>query len=189
MNFTNAPLPTLTTALRKIPAEFKPVVVIDSREQVPLPIRLLPSITTGLTSGDYSFSGGEDQFAVEKKSLGDLIACVTGERPRFERELHRLRGFRFARLLVLADPMEITEHRYRSSVNPQAVWGSLSAWECRFNIPVVFIPDPEVAGQQVERWIVYFSREILKSANDLTKATSRTNSISTTSTPTATDHQ
>jgi hypothetical protein len=37
-------------------------------------------------------------------------ACCMGEnRQRFERELHRLRGFRFARLLVVGSEEEILQ--------------------------------------------------------------------------------
>ena len=55
-----------------------------------------------LVSSDYSAAGIESLFAIERKTVGDLVGCCTGEnRDRFERELHRLRGFRFKRLLVI----------------------------------------------------------------------------------------
>lgn len=65
-----------------------------TREQLPRPFKRLASVRATLTSGDYSFRGGEELFAVELKSIADLVACCVGEnRERFFRELHRLRGF------------------------------------------------------------------------------------------------
>jgi len=52
--------------------------------------------------------GGENLFAIERKSIADLVGCCVGEnRERFFRELHRLRGFRFKRLLVIGGRADI----------------------------------------------------------------------------------
>ena len=124
----------------------RPTMVTDSREQDPLTFRTFPSVTGTLVSGDYSFRGGEELFAVERKSIADLVASVTGERERFERELHRLRGFRFARLLVVGAQAEVEQHRYRSATTPKSVLHSLAAFEARYSIPVVWSPTPEEAA-------------------------------------------
>ena len=49
-------------------ADLRPVVIIDSREQDPLPIKRLETVRAGLQSADYSFLGGEHLFGVERKS-------------------------------------------------------------------------------------------------------------------------
>ena len=56
-------------------ADARPCVVIDTREQTPLPIRRLPSIRAGLLTGDYSVAGLECHFAVERKTIPDLVGC------------------------------------------------------------------------------------------------------------------
>lgn len=142
-----------------------PVVVVDTREQTPLPFRNLPTIAGTLATGDYSFLGGEELFTVERKSLADLTGCCCGDnRARFERELHRLRGYRFKRLLVVGSMDAIEGHRYASKVHPHAVRGSLAAWEVRYDIPVIFAPDPAAAAVLVERWVAYYAREIGQTA-------------------------
>jgi ERCC4-type nuclease len=76
----------------------EPTVIIDTREQTRLPIRDLPTVRGTLATGDYSLAGCELLFAVERKTVADLAACCMGDnRDRFERELHRLRDFRFKR--------------------------------------------------------------------------------------------
>jgi ERCC4-type nuclease len=145
-------------------ADVRPMIVIDTRGQQPLMFTRLAAIRGTLTSGDYSFAGGEHVFAVERKVLDDLTGCCTAERERFERELHRLRGFRFARLLIVGTPDQVQRHEYTSNVSPRAVLHSLAAWEARF-IPVAFAPTPAAAARQVETWAYWVAREIVEAAN------------------------
>ena len=148
-----------------------PVVIIDSREQTPLPIIRLPIIRAGLYSGDYSVAGCESVFAVERKSIDDLVSCcASGNRERFEHELHRLRGFEFKRLLIIGQRERIESQDYKSKITPQAVMGSLQAWEVRYNIPVVWSATPELGATIVELWAWYYSREIVERANRLFRA-------------------
>lgn len=124
-------------------ANVRPCIVVDTRKQAPLPIRRLPVTRAGLLTGDYSVAGLEELFAVERKSIPDLVACCVGEnRERFERELHRLRGFRFKRLLIVGERKDIETGAYHSNIRPAAILASLAAWEVRFDIPVVFTPNP-----------------------------------------------
>src|SRR5690606_30906299 len=110
-----AALPALRGLARL--ADLRPVVLIDTREQAPLTFTRLESRRGTLQSGDYSFAGGEDLFAIERKTIPDLVACCVGNgRDRFFRELHRLRGFRFARLIVIGTPDGIGTHNYRANV-------------------------------------------------------------------------
>ena len=164
-----AELPTLP-ALKHLGdlAGTLPTVVIDSREQWPIPIRRLPTIRGGLYSGDYSISGMENVFAIERKSIPDLVSCCAGSnRERLEHELHRLRGYRFKRLLIIGTQEQIERGDYRSQIKPASVMGSLAAWEIRFDIPVVWAPTPENAAAIVEKWAWYFAREAIEAANGL----------------------
>ena len=152
-------------------SERLPAVVIDTREQDPLPIARLPVIRAGLYTGDYSVAGLEGLIAVERKSIPDLVACcAASNRERFEHELHRLRGFRFRRLLVIGTRREIEAGEYRSSVRPAAVLGTLSAFEVRYDCPVVFADDPEAGAALVERWAWYAAREHVEAVNGMLRA-------------------
>ena len=140
-----------------------PVAIIDTREQTPLVFQTIKSEVGTLQTGDYSIRGAEELFSVERKSVSDLVGCVTGDnRERFERELHRLRGFWFARILIVGSELEIASHRYRSGINPKSVLHTLWAFEVRYRVPVVFEPDPDKAAKLVERWIYFFCRELVK---------------------------
>jgi len=136
-------------------------IVIDTREQEPLPFRESVETCRGtLYSGDYSAAGCESIFAIERKSIPDLVSCCAGQnRERFEHELHRLRGYWFARLLVIGSVEAISSGEYRSKVHPNAVLGTLAAFEVRY-IPVVFAPTPEAGARLVLKWATYFLREL-----------------------------
>jgi len=187
---THTPVNDLHTALAPLPAlrslgdlaDCRPVIVVDTREQTPLVFSNLASVTGTLQSGDYSIRGLENSFAVERKSIPDLVSCCTGEnRERFERELHRLRGFRFKRLLIVGTRAEVEQHRYRSNLAPKVVMGSLAAWEIRFDVPVVWAA-PHEAAALIEQWSWYFAREVVAQANHLWRGTR------TSLSPTVSDH-
>jgi len=144
------------------PPPFAPTIVIDTREQTPLSFPHLPTTTDTLYSGDYSILGLSHLFSVERKSIEDLVSCCSGSnRERFTNELHRLRGFIFKRLLIVGSISDIESRNYHSVIHPASILGSLSAWEVRFNIPVVFEPTPAHAALRIERWAHYFTREIV----------------------------
>ena len=82
-------------------ADVRPTIVTDTREQTPLPFARLTTERATLTTGDYSFRGAEELFAVERKTIADLVACCIGaNRERFFWELHRLRGYRLLQSLI-----------------------------------------------------------------------------------------
>ena len=149
----------------------KPTIVIDSREQTAFTFKNLDSQTGTLQSGDYSILGFEDRFSVERKSLSDLCGSLTSGREKFERELHRLRGFDFARLLIIGTEEDVRSGNYRSKVNPKSVWGSLCAFEVRYRVPFVFAATPADGAALVERWTYYFYREQAKICEAMEKAT------------------
>jgi DNA excision repair protein ERCC-4 len=96
------------------PMNNTPVIIIDTREQTPLPFTNLETETSTLYTGDYSVKGLEETFAIERKTIADLVGSLTSGRERFMKELHRLRGYRFRRLLIVGTRDEIEGGLYRS---------------------------------------------------------------------------
>lgn len=145
-------------------------IVVDSREKNA--IQFPPNVKTvvkGLYSGDYSALGLEHLISIEKKDIDDLCGSLTTGRERFERELHRLRGFRFKRLLIIGHRSDIIAGNYRSRATPKSILASLCAFEVRYDIPVVFANE-KVASELVIRWCFWFSREITKNAQNMENA-------------------
>lgn len=159
-------------------SERLPAVVIDTREQDPLPVRQLPVVRAGLYTGDYSVCGLESLIAIERKSIPDLVSCcASSNRERFENELHRLRGFRFRRLLVIGKRQDIEQGNYRSNVRPSAVLGTLATFEIRFDCPVVFADTPATGAAMVEAWCWYAAREYVCAVNGMLRGANKTTEV------------
>ena len=134
-------------------ADLRPVVVIDAREQAPLVFTRLQAVPGTLYSGDYSIAGLEGSFAVERKSLEDLANCCMGaNREHFERELLRLRGYRFKRLLVVGTREDIAAGHYHSKIAPKAVLATLDALRCATTCQPYLPRTPEAGAREIERW-------------------------------------
>jgi ERCC4-type nuclease len=137
-----------------------PRIIIDTREQTPLTFATFPTVVGTLPLGDYSIVGGENEFAIERKSIADLCSCVTGERERFERELTRMRGHQFSALVIVGTQAEIAAHNYRSAVEPAAVLASLMSWAVRFRCGPYFFATPAEAAAQIETWAWYYAHRV-----------------------------
>lgn len=133
-------------------------VIVDSREQQPLVFDNLPAVTGTLSTGDYSVVGLEHLIAVERKELGDLLACCGRERDRFKRELQRLRAYRFRLLVVEADAATLEAGAWRSKLKPAHVLGALAAWTAQYGLPVWLGGDHAAAGRFVERFLYQAAR-------------------------------
>ncbi|MCH8806652.1 MAG: ERCC4 domain-containing protein [Planctomycetes bacterium] len=137
-----------------------PAIVVDSREQQPLIFANLPTEPGTLDAGDYSIAGLTHLVAVERKSLPDLLSCVGRERARFVRELRRLLGYRFRALVIEASLPELEAGEWRSKLKPSHVLGSLTAWQARYSLPVVFAGNRAAAGRYVEKFLYQCARTV-----------------------------
>ncbi len=74
--------------------DIQPVILVDTREQMPLPIEACETQTVCLSCGDYVIRGFSDwtnpAFLVERKSLGDLAGSLTDPRARAVHEVRRV---------------------------------------------------------------------------------------------------
>lgn len=145
--------------------ELMPRLIVDTREQTPLMFRHLEATRGTLQSGDYSVAGLEEEFAVERKSVADLVGSVTRDRDRFSRELHRLRGFRWKYLLIVGTEMELARLAAQGRVkNPLQVKNSILAFSTRYGLQSVWVDNPDAAAHVVESWAFMAYRESMRQA-------------------------
>jgi DNA excision repair protein ERCC-4 len=152
-----------------IPAELRPeqiTAVVDSREQCPLDLSPLRTITGTLTTGDYSVVGLERVVAVERKALGDLLGCVGRDRERFEREVLRLLAYPVRALVVESSWPEIEAGEWRGDIRPAVVVGSLLGWIAA-GLPVLLVGDHDRAGRYVGRLLFTAARRRWREARAL----------------------
>lgn len=139
-----------------------PVIIIDSREQRPWSFS--PDVRTevdGLKTGDYSLKGFEEQVAIERKSLDDLVGSLTQGRRRFMAEMERLLEIPVRALIVEATTEEILQQRYRSRAHPSSIMGSCVSL-IRRGIPVLFASNRYTAATWAERLLLQEHKRLLK---------------------------
>jgi ERCC4-type nuclease len=139
-------------------------IIYDSREQHPFDFSDYDcrAALGALSSGDYSLAGFESQVAVERKSLGDLIGCLTSGRERFTRELERLRGYDSCAVVVEASWHDLASGNYRSKLNPDSAVQSVISIMERFRMPFFFAGDRRQAEAFTYDFLRHYHRHALE---------------------------
>jgi ERCC4-type nuclease len=148
--------------------------VIDTREQQPLDLAPLQTVTGTLATGDYSVRGLEHVVAIERKSLSDLLACCGRERERFDREVQRLLAYPTRALIIESTWPEIEAGGWRSELQPNHVLGSLLGWIAA-GLPVLMCGDHARAGQYAARILFTAARRRWRENQEMTKAAAGAN--------------
>ena len=139
------------------------MLVIDTREQRPFDFsQRVESCVGTLACGDYSIRGFEQDVAIERKTLNDLIASITTGRDRFKKELALLRSFRFKALVVEASWSDILEGAYRSHTSINSVIGSLMSFAIRYGIVPILAENHATASKLTERLLLNYANIIAK---------------------------
>lgn len=117
-------------------------IVIDTREQLPFHFQHQQyegvKVERGtLPTGDYSLAGLTDKAAVERKSLDDLIGCLTKGRGRFEAELNRARGLDMFAVICEGSWLDIARHNYKSRMLPHAAMQSIVSFMLKYDCPFI----------------------------------------------------
>lgn len=147
--------------------EHLPTIGIDTRENERLVFTRCPYQIESRTTGDYGILNLPKVAALEKKSLGDLIICCSSDRDRFKRQVERMAGHDFRRLIILCDRSDIEQHKYRSNMEPRSVLATLASIEVTYDCPVCFFATPEAAALKVESWLAWVAYRVNKNARVL----------------------
>lgn len=141
--------------------------VIDTREQTPLVLAPLKVEYGTLKTGDYSVLGLESKICIERKALQDMIMCCGKERDRFERELDRMKAFKYRAIAVEGDWSQIEMKTYRGTMHPNAIMGTLLAWAMSAQVPIMMLGSHERCGRFVSRMLyIAAQREHRKATNE-----------------------
>jgi ERCC4-type nuclease len=149
-----------------------PVVIQDTREDPACTWRF-PGCevrVATLQSGDFSLLGCEETIALERKTCADYLGSISHGRARFERELHRLRGFRFAAVLVEAPWAAIVAGDYASRMTPQAAVATTAAFMLRYGVPILFCGDKGGAERMALEFFRQWRRQCVRFAMQFVEA-------------------
>jgi len=144
---------------------FKPVIVIDTREQQSYSFSeatVAGSVRKALPAGDYSVEGYETDIAIERKTLDDYISTIIHARGRFSRELTTLSTYRFAWIVVEGSLDEVLHGRYASRVHPAALMGLTMLVMTEYRIPVLFAHDRPCARALTEALLLTAAKRLAR---------------------------
>ena len=115
-------------------------IIIDTREQRPYTFQNIKpkppeTIIQGLTTGDYSVAGFEDQICCERKSIDDFLSSVGCHRKRFEKEFQRMGNMQYAALVLEFDFRTLfLNPPARSKMNIKAAFRTAISWSVKYNV-------------------------------------------------------
>jgi hypothetical protein len=139
----------------KIPDDFR--IVVDTREQQSIfeDGDELASIieTRVLHEGDYSISGYEDRFAIERKKMSDLYAyCGREFRSKTQAKLERFRSMiemgGWVGLIIQATEYTVLSGHSFSKLSPEVVRQQIASFEVKYGINVYF----NLYSKNLRRW-------------------------------------
>jgi DNA excision repair protein ERCC-4 len=105
--------------------------------------------------------GFEDRVSIERKSLNDLVGCLTGkDRGRFERELARGGHYEFFAVVVEASLDDLAHGRYKSQMKPHGAAQSLFAFQVRYRLSIVWAGNRNRAEYVTYSFLEKYLREI-----------------------------
>src|SRR5258707_7631141 len=128
-----------------------PVVVVDTREQIPLSFRRFKGWFAGvemraLPLGDYSVAGMENSCVVERKDLSDLVSSFTENRAVFVKRLRRLSELPHSLLVITAPLSQIKSAYPYGRGKPNQVTQSLIAVLAGVRVTFICTGNPEMGG-------------------------------------------
>jgi ERCC4-type nuclease len=152
---------TLTVKVKKLyhpPIPNNMVVVIDTREQLPYMFPGCRVSIRKLDAGDYSLEGYEDVVSIERKSASDFFGSITQDRDRFERELERLKSYKFKALIIEDEEQNILcPEMYGRGIKGNSVYGSIIAMEIKYGLHVYY-GSRERCENKVLNWFIYWMK-------------------------------
>ena len=124
-------------------------IICDTREQYPFTFGKYDcQVQVGtLREGDYTvafpqpdgtFKPIENGIVIERKSLSDLMGCLTQGRERFEAELARMKPYESCAVVVEEPFIRLMQGHYRSEMKPYAAVQSILSMTQKYRVPFLW---------------------------------------------------
>jgi ERCC4-type nuclease len=145
------------------------LIRVDTREQLPLEFENCSTVRGTIKTGDYSLENDQDRFAIERKSLPDLIQSLAIQK-NYCRELKKIRRARALQKMprifyVVEANREDIEHFDFSifsggRVGADFIFHQLSELEYFHDVHVIFSGDALGAARDIYRLLKRRSEDL-----------------------------
>ena len=128
-----------------------------------------------MTNGDYSFYVPPNsalnidrcldfshEIMIERKAnLDELAGNFTTSRARFQEEMATFDGKKYL-LIENSQFQDIVTHKYDSKFSPKAYLASVHAFNHRYNLEIMFMPNREYSPIWIYGTFVYYLKNIMR---------------------------
>jgi len=144
------------------------IIRVDTREQTPLEFENVATVRGTISTFDYAIEGDQDSFAVERKSLPDLISSIAIQK-NYIRELKKIRralvaGFPRLFYVIEANREDIEHFNYSiftgGRIGPAFIYHRISELEYIHAVHVMFSGDAIGAARDVARLLKRRSEDL-----------------------------
>lgn len=137
-------------------------IVVDTRESKPFKFPKHKTIEQKLDFGDYAINGKENNIAIERKSLTDLIGSFVSNFDRVEREFKRAKE-KNAYLIVVCEESLATAMAFNhipyirryTKLRPEVLFHNIRELIQKYNFQFVFCDGVQRATEVTERIFQY----------------------------------
>jgi DNA excision repair protein ERCC-4 len=136
----------------------KMIIVQDSREQLGYWKRNI--ITKKLNVGDYSFVGGEERVACERKHLGDLFGTLGKGHKRFKKEIERALDYDYFGIYIEGTREQIIKKdfpgSYHTKMRGYVIIKILDTIKEKYNVDVVYCNSRVGCKKAIKKQLLYY---------------------------------
>lgn len=65
-------------------------------------------------------------------------------------------------LIENANYADVVTGNYNSKYSQKAFWATLHTFQSRYDMPVIFMPDPKYTGVYIRGYFTYYLKEVLR---------------------------
>ncbi len=137
-------------------------IIVDTRESKPFKFKDHKTVDKKLDFGDYAIFGKENDIAIERKSLPDLISSFVSNFDRVEREFARAKD-KNAYLIVVCEESLNTALNFHqipyikryTKLRPEVLFHNIRELIQKYNFQFVFCDGVQKATETVEKIFLY----------------------------------
>ncbi len=134
-------------------------IIQNTQERNPLVFQEAKIEVGILQTGDYSLKGFENQVAIERKSLSDLLLSFEIECERFIREIQDLKAYAYRALVIESSLSALNAENWRSKITPRTVIRRLLRLSSN-GLHVVWAENRKMAARAIESLLKLFLKEL-----------------------------
>jgi len=134
------------------------IIIIDTREQLPLSFTGHETISRKLDEGDYNTIELEDKIVIERKSVPDFYNSITNDHARFKREILRARDKKKPMFIFIEGTIkDVFDYTVERKYNPLTIEKIINTMIKRYELTIIECKTREIMSEKImelmEKWI------------------------------------